>query len=47
MAWKHAARLAAPFEGGDVVSGDFRDMVTITFGTGEIDGIYLEDKVHK
>jgi hypothetical protein len=31
--------------GGDVVSGDFRDMVTITFGTGEIDGIYLEDKV--
>jgi hypothetical protein len=31
--------------GGDAVSGDFRDMVTITFGTGEIDGIYLEDKV--
>jgi hypothetical protein len=31
--------------GGDTVSGDFRDMVTITFGTGEIDGIYLEDQV--
>jgi hypothetical protein len=31
--------------GGDVVTGDYRDMVTITFGTGEIDGIYLEDKV--
>jgi len=30
---------------GDEVTGDYRDMVTITFGTGEIDGIYLEDKV--
>lgn len=30
---------------GDEVSGAYRDMVTITFGTGEIDGIYLRDKV--
>merc|ERR1719240_1831275 len=31
-------------DGGEV-TGDFRDMVTITFGTGEIDGVYLEDKM--
>jgi hypothetical protein len=30
---------------GSLVSGDFRDMVTITFGTGEIDGVYLSDKM--
>lgn len=30
---------------GDEVQGDYRDMVTITFGTGEIDGIYLQDTV--
>jgi hypothetical protein len=30
---------------GDKVTGDYRDMVTITFGTGEIDGIYVEDQV--
>jgi len=30
---------------GDLVTGNYRDMVTITFGTGEIDGIYLQDNV--
>lgn len=30
---------------GAPVTGDYRDMVTITFGTGEIDGVYLEDKM--
>jgi len=30
---------------GGIVTGDYRDMVTITFGTGEIDGVYLSDKM--